>query len=229
MGEFMEERIIDLIGIDNYEKLAKQNILIIGLGGVGGYTFEALLRSGIRHMTIVDFDHFEKSNLNRQIYALQQTIGQKKCQVALQRATDINPEAQIKIIEEKWTAASITNELLKDYDYIIDACDDVSVKIALIKTCGTLKKNLISCMGTANRTHPELLTITSLDKTMNDPLAKKIRTTLKNTSLLKTKVVWSREVPKKQKKLGTICSVPMSAGSLLASFIINDIIKNNCK
>ena len=84
-------------------------------------------------------------------------------------------------------------------------------------------------MGTANRTHPELLTITSLDKTMNDPLAKKIRTTLKNTSLLKTKVVWSREVPKKQKKLGTICSVPMSAGSLLASFIINDIIKNNCK
>ena len=130
----MEERIIDLIGIDNYEKLAKQNILIIGLGGVGGYAFEALLRSGIRHMTIVDFDHFEKSNLNRQIYALQQTIGQKKCQVALQRATDINPEAQIKIIEEKWTAASITNELLKDYDYIIDACDDVSVKIALIKT-----------------------------------------------------------------------------------------------
>ena len=144
--------------------------------------------------------------------------------MALQRAHDINPNAQIKFFEEKLTEEKITNDFINDYDYIIDACDDKTVKIALIKVCGIAKKKLISCMGTANRTHPELLEITTLEKTANDPLAKKIRSAFKNSSFLKTKVVWSREVPIKQKKLGTICSVPMSAGSLLVSFIINDFL-----
>ena len=220
----MNERILDLLGEEKFQKIQNCSVLLIGLGGVGGYAFEALIRSGFKNITIVDFDKFEESNLNRQIYALQQTIGKSKCEVALQRTHDINPNAQIKFFEEKLTEEKITNDFINDYDYIIDACDDGTVKIALIKVCGIAKKKLISCMGTANRTHPELLEITTLEKTANDPLAKKIRSAFKNSSFLKTKVVWSREVPIKQKKLGTICSVPMSAGSLLASFIINDLV-----
>lgn len=220
----MNERILDLLGEEKFQKIQNCSVLLIGLGGVGGYAFEALIRSGFKNITIVDFDKFEESNLNRQIYALQQTIGKSKCEVALQRTHDINPNAQIKFFEEKLTEEKITNDFINDYDYIIDACDDGTVKIALIKVCGIAKKKLISCMGTANRTHPELLEITTLEKTANDPLAKKIRSAFKNSSFLKTKVVWSREVPIKQKKLGTICSVPMSAGSLLASFVINDLV-----
>ena len=220
----MNERILDLLGEEKFQKIQNCSVLLIGLGGVGGYAFEALIRSGFKNITIVDFDKFEESNLNRQIYALQQTIGKSKCEVALQRTHDINPNAQIKFFEEKLTEEKITNDFINDYDYIIDACDDGTVKIALIKVCGIAKKKLISCMGTANRTHPELLEITTLEKTANDPLAKKIRSAFKNSSFLKTKVVWSGEVPIKQKKLGTICSVPMSAGSLLASFVINDLV-----
>ena len=220
----MNERILDLLGEEKFQKIQNCSVLLIGLGGVGGYAFEALIRSGFKNITIVDFDKFEESNLNRQIYALRQTIGKSKCEVALQRTHDINPNAQIKFFEEKLTEEKITNDFINDYDYIIDACDDGTVKIALIKVCGIAKKKLISCMGTANRTHPELLEITTLEKTANDPLAKKIRSAFKNSSFLKTKVVWSREVPIKQKKLGTICSVPMSAGSLLASFVINDLV-----
>ncbi len=222
--KMMNERILDLLGEEKFQKIQNCSVLLIGLGGVGGYAFEALIRSGFKNITIVDFDKFEESNLNRQIYALQKTIGKSKCEVALQRAHDINPNAQIKFFEEKLTEEKITNDFINDYDYIIDACDDGTVKIALIKVCGIAKKKLISCMGTANRTHPELLEITTLEKTANDPLAKKIRSAFKNSSFLKTKVVWSGEVPIKQKKLGTICSVPMSAGSLLASFVINDLV-----
>ena len=223
----MNERIIDIMGEENFEQIKHCSVLLIGLGGVGGYAFESLIRTGFKKITIVDFDLFEQSNLNRQIYATLETIGRSKCLAAKNRAAQISPDTDIKIIEKKLCKDDITKDFIKPYDYIIDACDDVSVKIALIENCQINKKKIISCMGTANRTHPELLTITTLDKTINDPLAKKIRTYFKNTSHLKTKVVWSREVPIKQKKLGTICSVPMSAGSLLASFVINDLLKKD--
>ena len=219
----MNERILDLLGEEKLKKIQNCNVLLIGLGGVGGYAFEALVRSGFEHITIVDFDTFEESNLNRQIYALQKTLGKSKCEVAFLRAHEINPNVIIQIINERLTKDKITKDFLSSFDFVIDACDDVMVKIALFEQCSFSKKKFISCMGTANRTHPEFLEITTLDKTYNDPLAKKIRNSFKNSSILKAKVVWSREVPVKQKKLGTICSVPMSAGSLLASFVINNL------
>ena len=220
----MNERILDLLGEEKLKKIQNCNVLLIGLGGVGGYAFEALVRSGFENITIVDFDTFEESNLNRQIYALQKTLGKSKCEVASFRAHEINPNVIIQIINERLTQDKITKDFLSTFDFVIDACDDVMVKIALFEQCFFSKKKFISCMGTANRTHPEFLEITTLDQTYNDPLARKIRNSFKNSSILKTKVVWSREVPVKQKKLGTICSVPMSAGSLLASFIINDFL-----
>ena len=221
--KMMNERILDLLGEEKLKKIQNCNVLLIGLGGVGGYAFEALVRSGFEHITIVDFDTFEESNLNRQIYALQKTLGKSKCEVASFRAHEINPNVTVQIMNERLTKDKITKDFLSSFDFVIDACDDVMVKIALFEQCSFSKKKFISCMGTANRTHPEFLEITTLDKTYNDPLAKKIRNSFKNSSILKAKVVWSREVPVKQKKLGTICSVPMSAGSLLASFVINNL------
>lgn len=221
--KMMNERILDLLGEEKLKKIQNCNVLLVGLGGVGGYTFEALVRSGFENITIVDFDTFEESNLNRQIYALQKTLGKSKCEVASFRAHEINPNVTVHIINERLTQDKITRDFLSSFDFVIDACDDVMVKIALFEQCSFSKKKFISCMGTANRTHPEFLEITTLDKTYNDPLAKKIRNFFKNSSILKAKVVWSREVPVKQKKLGTICSVPMSAGSLLASFVINNL------
>lgn len=219
----MNERTIDLLGEEKFLRIQNCHILLIGLGGVGGYAFEALIRSGIKNITIVDFDTFEVSNLNRQIYALQKTLGKNKCEMAFFRAREINPNVSIQIWNQRLTKEQITSEFLAPFDYVIDACDDVMVKRALFLQCAFEKKKIISCMGTANRTHPEFLEITTLDKTYNDPLAKKIRNSFKSSSVLKTKVVWSRERPVKQKKLGTICSVPMSAGSLLASFVIDDL------
>lgn len=218
----MNERTTLLLGAEKMAKIEQAKILLIGLGGVGGYAFEALVRSGFLHITICDFDVFEESNLNRQIYATQESLGISKAYVSKKRALEINPTCQITTLTGKIIPEQITKEFLADFDYILDACDDVPVKVALIKACKTNGKKFISCMGTANRTHPELLSITTLEKTTNDPLAKKLRNILKNTNYLKTKVVWSSEIPVKQKKLGTLCPVPMSAGSLLASFVIND-------
>ena len=189
----MEERIIELIGKKKFAKIEKTKILLIGLGGVGGYAFESLVRSGFKRITVADFDTFEKSNMNRQIYATEDSLNQNKCIVAQKRALKINPTCQITTLTEKIIPEQITEKFLEDFDYILDACDDVLVKVALIKACKNAKKKLISCMGTANRTHPELLSITTLEKTTNDPLAKKLRDVFKKTSYLKTKVVWSSE------------------------------------
>lgn len=224
---FMNERTEWLIGKENLNNINKTNILLIGLGGVGGYAFESLIRSGFKSITIVDYDIYDETNLNRQIYALNSTIGKSKVFVALERARQISDNILVTPINQKADDNLLTDEFLKKYDYVIDACDDVSVKILLINKCSLLKIKLITCLGTANKTHPEKLEITTLAKTFNDPLAKKLRVNLKNNkNTLKTKVIWSSEIPLKQKKLGTICSVPMSAGSLLTSYIINDILKN---
>ena len=221
----MNERTEWLIGKENLNKINKTNILLIGLGGVGGYAFESLIRSGFKNITIIDYDTYDETNLNRQIYALNNTIGKSKVIEAFERAKQINGDILVTTINKKADDNLLTDEFLKKYDYVIDACDDILVKVHLINKCSSLKIKLISCLGTANKTHPEKLEITTLDKTYNDPLAKKLRFNLKNNKkALKTKVVWSSEIPLKQKKLGTICSVPMSAGSLLTSYIINDIL-----
>lgn len=220
----MDDRTMKCLGEECLNRIKKTSILLIGLGGVGGYAFEALVRSGFIDLTIIDYDTFDISNLNRQILSTRDTLFKGKCQVAQERARLINPDANIKMREIKLAEDNITADFLKDYDYIIDACDAVSVKVALLEQCTLLKKKLISCMGTANRSHPELLTIQKLENTKGDPLAKKIRSLLKdNKKALQTKVVCSTEIPLKQKELGTICAVPMSAGALLSAYVINQI------
>ena len=220
----MFDRLELLIGND-IEKLKKANILLIGIGGVGGYIFECLVRSGIENITIIDYDKFEITNLNRQILATNKTINQKKTDVALKRGLEINPNCHIKTIDMALKEDNLKDIINNSYDYIIDACDDVKTKIELIKYAKDNNLKLISCMGTANKKNPLLFKITNLDKTYNDPLAKKIRTSLPK-KYLNTKVLWSSEVPLIKGNLGTFCAIPMTAGAIIAQYVINDILDN---
>ena len=219
----MFDRLELLIGND-IEKLKKANILLIGIGGVGGYVFECLIRSGIEHMTVIDYDKFEITNLNRQILATKETIYKNKTDIALKRARLINPNCYIKRVNMALKKENMKELINDSYDYIIDACDDVLTKISLIKYAKDNNLKLISCMGTANKKNPLLFKITNLNKTYNDPLAKKIRTSLPKR-YLNTKVLWSSEVPLIKRNLGTFCAIPMTAGAIIAQYVINELLK----
>ena len=215
-----------IVSEEEFQRIEKAHILLIGVGGVGGYVLESLLRSGVSHITVVDCDVFEASNLNRQVLSLQETIGLKKTDVALTRAKQIRPDVHINTIYQRLTLEDITSQFVCGYDYIIDACDDVLVKAELMRVCSKDGIALISCMGTGNRFHPEMLEFMRLDKTSYDPLSKKLRHELKgNKEALKTIVLCSKEAPVKGCKLGTICSLPMAAGAMIASYVINELKK----
>lgn len=223
----MFERLITLIGEDNVNKLKKANVLIVGLGGVGGYALETLVRSGIYNLTIVDGDIVELSNLNRQIISKRGVIGRPKALVAQARTLEINPDVNLKVINEFISEDNFSLLNIDSFDYVIDACDDLNLKILLIKNAGKYK--LISSMGTANKMDMTRFKITTIDKTSYDPLAKIIRKKIKEEKIrTKFKVVSSDEkVMKNGTKLGTIAYMPAVSGLLCASYVINDIIDNN--
>ncbi len=223
----MFERLITLIGEDNVNKLKKANVLIVGLGGVGGYALETLVRSGIYNLTIVDGDIVELSNLNRQIISKRDVIGRPKALVAQARTLEINPDVNLKVINQFISEDNFSLLNIDSFDYVIDACDDLNLKILLIKNADKYK--LISSMGTANKMDMTRFKITTIDKTSYDPLAKIIRKKIKEEKIrTKFKVVSSDEkVMKNGTKLGTIAYMPAVSGLLCASYVINDIIDNN--
>lgn len=209
------------------KKIKEKNILLIGLGGVGGYAFETLVRSGIENITIVDGDTFEESNLNRQVLSLTSTINKNKTDVAELRAQEINPNIKIKKITKVLTKENINEINFKEYDYVIDACDTIEIKKQIIKICTKNSIKFITCMGTGNKFHPELLELTTLDKTEYDPIAKILRKYVKDEHInKKIKVVASKERPKKTNTttIGSNAFVPGVAGMILTSYIINDIV-----
>lgn len=220
----MFERLITLIGEDNVNKLKKANVLIVGLGGVGGYALETLVRSGIYNLTIVDGDIVELSNLNRQIISKRNVIGRPKVLVAQARTLEINPDVNLKVINQFISNDNFSLLNIDSFDYVIDACDDLNLKILLIKNADKYK--LISSMGTANKMDITRFKITTIDKTSYDPLAKIIRKKIKEEKIrTKFKVVSSDEkVMKNGAKLGTIAYMPAVSGLLCASYVINDII-----
>lgn len=220
----MFERLITLIGEDNVNKLKKANVLIVGLGGVGGYALETLVRSGIYNLTIVDGDIVELSNLNRQIISKRDVIGRPKALVAQARTLEINPDVNLKVINQFIREDNFSLLNIDSFDYVIDACDDLNLKILLIKNADKYK--LISSMGTANKMDMTRFKITTIDKTSYDPLAKIIRKKIKEEKIrTKFKVVSSDEkVMKNGTKLGTIAYMPAVSGLLCASYVINDII-----
>ena len=220
----MFERLITLIGEDNVNKLKKANVLIVGLGGVGGYALETLVRSGIYNLTIVDGDIVELSNLNRQIISKRDVIGNPKALVAQARTLEINPDVNLKVINQFISEDNFSLLNIDSFDYVIDACDDLNLKMLLIENADKYK--LISSMGTANKMDMTRFKITTIDKTSYDPLAKIIRKKIKEKKIrTKFKVVSSDEkVMKNGTKLGTIAYMPGVSGLLCASYVINDII-----
>ena len=220
----IDDRILKIIPEEKLDAIQNLKVLIVGVGGVGGYVLESLVRTGIKNITIIDKDKIDESNLNRQIIALKSNINKSKVEEAKKRALDIRNDININTYElflDKNNLVSTLDE--NKYDYIIDACDNVTVKLELIKYAQENNIELISSLGTGNRLNPEELKITTLDKTYNDPLGKVLRKLVKDNNLnKKVTVLWSKEIPIKtlDRTPGSLMFVPASAGILIASYII---------
>lgn len=222
----MFDRFITLIGEENFKLIENTSVLLLGVGGVGGYVAEALVRSGIKKLTIVDDDNVELTNLNRQIIALHSTIGLPKVEVMKTRLEDINPS--VYITPKKIHLEENLDDLdFEKYDYIVDCIDDVPVKVSLAKKALDEGLNLIMSTGTAKKLDPSKLMMTTLAKTSHDPLARKLRHLLRGYDTKKVIVLSSSEAPIicTDNVLGSSAFVPSTGGLLIASYVIKDIIK----
>ena len=224
----MFDRTIKLIGEENFKKIQNATVVVVGLGGVGGYAVESLIRSGIQNIIIVDYDTVDISNLNRQVIANQSNIGRLKVDVMEQHILSINPNCNITKISKKLSEENIDELFKYSFDYLIDACDTIIVKEKIIEICLKKKITMISSMGTGNKLNPNELEITDISKTSYDPLAKKIRKYLKDNHIQgKVPVVYSKE--KNESFTGSIPSmvfVPATSGLLCANYIIKKIINS---
>lgn len=221
----MFERLVPLVGQDNLEKLSKVKVLLVGVGGVGGTCLDALVRSGIEKITIMDGDTFDVSNLNRQVLCTLDAIGRLKVDVAKEKMELINKDVNIKKLPFFLNEETI--DYLEEYDYIIDACDDVKAKLMLMEYAEAKNIKIISSMGTGKRLNPSEVVITRLDKTAGDPLAKKVRTLARKKNLnLKIPVVTSKELPVTSgSTVSSSIFVPSTAGLHLAYYIFEKIVK----
>ncbi|MCR5505566.1 MAG: ThiF family adenylyltransferase [Bacilli bacterium] len=224
------ERTIGLIGEKATKKLEESTILLCGLGGVGGTALEALVRTGIGHFIIVDFDKVASSNLNRQILYTQKDIGRSKVEAAKERILSINNEAFIDAIEEKVDISLIKKLNNYHIDFIIDAIDDVLAKVELAKYASENHIPYISSLGMANRFNATDVIVTRLDKTTGDPLAKKLRYEFKKAGIDTKNIIvsFSKEQPIKDGvKLNSIMMPPSSSGLAIASYVIQELIKGD--
>lgn len=216
-----------LIGKEQFAQLKQKKVAIFGIGGVGSYALEAIARSGIGHIIICDFDHFEASNINRQLYAYDSTIGALKVDVAKARLEDINPDVEVLSYALKADADIIKEIFALKPDFVIDAIDDVFAKTDLIKASLLNGIPFISSMGFANKIHPEKIKIASLKETSVCPLAKTMRKRLREEKVsLDFPVVYSTEKPIESigKILGTSPYVPSIAGLMMSGYVINKLI-----
>lgn len=216
-----------LIGKDNLEKLKNANVIIFGLGGVGSYVAEALARSGVGKMTVVDKDTVDITNINRQLYALHSTVGKDKAQVAKERILDINPDCQVTPIVKMYLPENADEFNLAEYHYIIDAIDNVTAKIDLAIKSQELGIPMIASMGTGNKLDPTAFKITDIYKTDTCPLCRVMRKELKTRGVKKLKVLYSTETPKNdgERTPASISFVPSVAGLIIAGEVIKDLIK----
>ena len=232
LNEF--SRLEILIGKEKINKLKESSICVFGLGGVGGYVVEALVRSGIGKITLVDSDKISLTNLNRQIIATHETVGEYKTNEFEKRAKLINPNVEVVTKTVFASAENIDEIIPKDVTYIVDAIDTVTTKLALVEYAQKMNIKIISSMGTGNKLNPCMLEVSDISKTEVCPLAKVMRKELKNRGVKKLKVVYSKEVPIKPLQLeeevckaGSKSFVPSVAGLIIASEIIRDLIALN--
>ena len=220
------ERFKTLIGENSLEKLIKSKVIIFGVGGVGGYVVEALARSGISEIHIVDNDTINLTNLNRQIIALHSTIGKYKVDVMKDRILDINPKAKVETFNLFFDETTKKQFNFSQYDYIIDAIDSVKSKLLLIECAKENNIPIISSMGTGNKLDPTKFQIADISKTSVCPLARVIRAELKKRKIKNVKVLFSTEEPIKtgQRTPASSSFVPPVAGMIIAGEVIKDLI-----
>lgn len=216
-----------LINQENLNILQNSHVAIFGIGGVGSYVVESLVRSGIGEITIVDFDIVDITNINRQIIALHSTIGKKKVDVMKERILDINPNIKIHTFDTFVSKETINKFNFENYDYVVDAIDNVTGKLLIIEKCKEHNTPIITSLGTANKLDPTKLTLTDISKTHTCPLAKVIRLELRKREIKHLDVLFSTELPIKTDTnvLGSISYVPSSAGLLISSKVINNLIR----
>lgn len=221
-----------LIGEDGVNKLKSAKVAIFGVGGVGSYTAEALARAGVGHLVLVDKDDICITNLNRQIHALHSTVGKSKVEVMKERILDINPEAKVEAIQEFYLPESAEKFSFKDYDYIVDAVDNVTAKIDLAVRAEQAGTQIISAMGAANKLNPFLFEVADIYKTSVCPLAKVVRKELRSRGVKSLKVVYSQEESIKpqvsedgKRVVGSISFVPSVMGLMIAGEVIKDLLK----
>lgn len=222
-----------LIGEEGLEKLKNAKVAIFGIGGVGGYTAEALVRSGIGTIDIIDNDTVNITNINRQIYATHSTLGKYKVDVAKERMLDINPNVVVNTHKTFYLPETSNLFDFKNYDYIVDAIDTVTGKIELVMKAQEAGTPIICSMGTGNKLNPAMLEVSDIYKTSVCPLAKVMRQELKKRRVKKLKVVYSKETPIKPEQTdesstkripGSTAFVPPVAGLIIASEVVKDIL-----
>ena len=223
-----------LIGKDALATLNKSRVAVFGAGGVGGYAIEALARSGVGAIDIIDNDTVSESNINRQIIALRSTIGLLKTEVVKKRVEDINPECKVTVYETFVLPENIDTFDFSKYDYVVDAIDTVSGKLAIIEKAYNEGVPVISSMGTGNKLDPTKFSVTDISKTSVCPLARVMRYELKKRGIKKLKVLFSTEEPIKPNTEkdergkvppGSISFVPSVAGLIIGGEVIKDLIK----
>ena len=241
MNKYQFARTRLTFGKDNMEKIYNARVIVFGIGGVGSYVVEALVRSGLGAIDIVDDDRICLTNLNRQLYALYSTIGKDKVDVAEARIHDINPDCKVTKWKTFYMPDTADQFDFSQYDYIVDCIDTVTGKLEIIKRAKELKKPVISCMGAGNKVDPTKLQVADITRTSVCPLAKVIRQELKKRRIKKVKVVYSKEVPVKiddsslKEELkegkhripGSNAFVPSVVGLIIAGEVIKDLI--SCK
>ena len=220
-------RTAQLLGNENVEKLFDKHVIVFGVGGVGGYVVEALVRSGVGNISIVDNDVVNESNINRQIIAFHSTIGMQKVEVLKNRILDINHNCQVFVHNQFFLPENSNDFDFSIYDYVVDAVDTVTAKIEIIKKSKESNVPVISSMGTGNKLNPVGFKVSDISKTKVCPLARVMRNELKKRGISKVKCVYSEENPVIQTKTpASVAFVPPVAGLLIASEVIEDLIKD---
>lgn len=220
-----------LLGAAAVEKLLKSRVAVFGIGGVGGHAAEALVRSGVGALDIIDGDYVTLSNINRQIIALHSTVGQPKTEAAAARFLDINPELRLRKFRFRLSEETAEKFDFSDYDYVVDAVDDVRAKVILAVNCKESQTPLISSMGAGNKLDPTKFQVADIFETSVCPLARVMRRELKQRGIERLKVVFSTEPPHAPTKEGervvpaSCAFVPSVAGLIIAGEVVRDLSK----
>ena len=228
-----------LLGKKGVNCLRRPKIAVFGLGGAGSYVVEALARCGVGSLTLVDTETVSMTNINRQLYALHTTVGQKKVQIAKERIRDIDEDILVHTYETFYNKDTAGMFDLRSYDYIVDATDTIDSKILLIEMAHRAGVPVISCMATENKIIPSRFEIADISKIAKNPTVKRMRAELRKQGIRKVKVLYSREKPNKilelnrrieaQGENGSISFVPGVAGLLIAGEVVRDILRKNIK